>query len=73
MSELSGVVVAVLGLGEAGSLIAGGPVRAGEIVRGYDPRVNEAGRVVSLSSAVQACRGACGARSGPISIQPRPT
>ena len=33
------VVVAVLGLGEAGSAIADGLRAAGAVVRGFDPRI----------------------------------
>jgi len=51
-------VVAVLGLGEAGSLIAAGLARAGAEVRGYDPRVTATGSVRNAEDAAQACRGA---------------
>jgi 3-hydroxyisobutyrate dehydrogenase-like beta-hydroxyacid dehydrogenase len=50
--------VAVLGLGEAGSLIAAGLVRAGALVRGYDPHVSATGGVLSCEDAAQACEGA---------------
>jgi 3-hydroxyisobutyrate dehydrogenase-like beta-hydroxyacid dehydrogenase len=51
-------VIAVLGLGEAGSLIAADLARAGAEVRGYDPRVVATGPVVNAEDAAQACRGA---------------
>jgi 3-hydroxyisobutyrate dehydrogenase-like beta-hydroxyacid dehydrogenase len=51
-------VIAVLGLGEAGSLIAADLARAGAEVRGYDPRVAATGAVVNAVDAAQACRGA---------------
>lgn len=51
-------VVAVLGLGEAGSLIAANLARAGATVRGYDPRVRATGAVVDAGDAAQACQGA---------------
>ncbi len=41
--------VAVLGLGEAGRPIATGLVRAGAVVRGYDPRVTATGGVIDSS------------------------
>ena len=50
--------VAVLGLGEAGRLIAVGLVRAGATVRGYDPRVPATDGVVSCGNAAHACQGA---------------
>jgi 3-hydroxyisobutyrate dehydrogenase-like beta-hydroxyacid dehydrogenase len=50
--------IAVLGLGEAGSLIAADLARAGAVVRGYDPRVPATGEVVNAADAAQACRGA---------------
>jgi 3-hydroxyisobutyrate dehydrogenase-like beta-hydroxyacid dehydrogenase len=53
-----GLTVAVLGLGEAGSLIAGDLARAGAVVRAFDPRVPVAGEIRSLDDAATACRGA---------------
>src|SRR5690606_18930829 len=50
--------IAVLGLGEAGSLIAADLARAGAVVRGYDPRVRATGGVIDAADAAQACRGA---------------
>jgi len=50
--------IAVLGLGEAGSLIAAGLVRAGADVHGYDPRVAAPAGVHSSTDAAQACSGA---------------
>ena len=50
--------VAVLGLGEAGGLIAAGLVRAGAVVRGYDPRLEATGGVIGADDAARACRGA---------------
>ncbi len=52
------LTVAVLGLGEAGSLLAADLARAGALVRGYDPRVTATGAVVNAGDAAQACRGA---------------
>lgn len=51
-------VIAVLGLGEAGSLIAADLARAGATVRGYDPRVRATGDVANADDTAQACRGA---------------
>jgi 3-hydroxyisobutyrate dehydrogenase-like beta-hydroxyacid dehydrogenase len=51
-------VVAVLGLGEAGSLIAAGLAEAGLRVRGYDPVVPAPAGVESARSDADACRGA---------------
>jgi 3-hydroxyisobutyrate dehydrogenase-like beta-hydroxyacid dehydrogenase len=50
--------VAVLGLGEAGSLIAAGLVRAGAVVRGHDPKVAAPDGVIVCASDEEACRGA---------------
>ncbi len=50
--------VAVLGLGEAGSLIASDLRRAGADVRGYDPRVAAVGDLASAPDAATACAGA---------------
>jgi 3-hydroxyisobutyrate dehydrogenase-like beta-hydroxyacid dehydrogenase len=52
------LTIAVLGLGEAGSLIAGDLVRAGAAVRGYDPRVPSIPDLVGTHDAATACRGA---------------
>jgi 3-hydroxyisobutyrate dehydrogenase-like beta-hydroxyacid dehydrogenase len=51
-------VVAVLGLGEAGSQIAADLVAAGAVVRGFDPRVTGGAGVVNCSSDADACRDA---------------
>jgi 3-hydroxyisobutyrate dehydrogenase-like beta-hydroxyacid dehydrogenase len=48
----------VLGLGEAGSLIAAGLARAGAAVRGYDPRVRAPAGIHPAGNAADACRGA---------------
>jgi len=50
--------VAVLGLGEAGGLIARDLVAAGAVVRGFDPRVPAPDGVQPASSDADACRGA---------------
>ncbi len=52
------VVVAVLGLGEAGSEIATDLVAAGATVRGYDPRVGVLPGVLTCHSEAEAVRGA---------------
>ena len=52
------LVIAVLGLGEAGSLIARDLVAAGVRVRGYDPAVSAAEPVIDTASEAEA---ACGA------------
>jgi 3-hydroxyisobutyrate dehydrogenase-like beta-hydroxyacid dehydrogenase len=52
------LVVAVLGLGEAGSLIARDLAAAGARVRGYDPAVTAAGPVLDTASEADAARGA---------------
>ena len=52
------MTVAVLGLGEAGHLIATDLVRAGANVRGYDPRVPAPAGVHPAGSDADACRGA---------------
>lgn len=54
----SAPVVAVLGLGEAGSEVAAGLVAAGAAVRGYDPRVPALAGVVECGSDADAARGA---------------
>jgi 3-hydroxyisobutyrate dehydrogenase-like beta-hydroxyacid dehydrogenase len=51
-------VIAVLGLGEAGSLIAADLARAGATVRGFDPKVPAPATVQDLSSDADAARGA---------------
>jgi 3-hydroxyisobutyrate dehydrogenase-like beta-hydroxyacid dehydrogenase len=54
-------VVAVLGLGEAGSQIAADLVAAGAAVRGFDPQVTAGAKVagvVTCSGDADACRGA---------------
>src|SRR5690348_18246982 len=53
-----GLVIAVLGLGEAGSVIAGDLAAAGVRVRGYDPAVTAAGPVLGTGSEAEAARGA---------------
>ncbi|MCU4184224.1 DUF1932 domain-containing protein [Acidiferrimicrobium sp. IK] len=50
--------MAVLGLGEAGSEIAGGLVAAGATVRGYDPRVRPGPGLIACSSEAEASTGA---------------
>ena len=52
------LVIAVLGLGEAGSAIAGDLAAAGVRVRGYDPAVAAAGPVLGTGSEAEAARGA---------------
>ena len=57
----AGPVVAVLGLGEAGSLIAADLVAAGAAVRGFDPRVAAASAdagIIECDGDADACRGA---------------
>ena len=51
-------VVAVLGLGEAGSAIAAGLCAAGAVVRGYDPRVRPGPGLTACAGDADACRGA---------------
>jgi 3-hydroxyisobutyrate dehydrogenase-like beta-hydroxyacid dehydrogenase len=51
-------VVAVLGLGEAGSEIAAGLCAAGAVVRGFDPRVRAGTGVVECAGDADACQGA---------------
>ncbi|MEV6299951.1 DUF1932 domain-containing protein [Actinoplanes sp. NPDC051861] len=51
-------VIAVLGLGEAGGLLAAGLVEAGATVRGYDPRMPAPPGVVPTGSDAEACAGA---------------
>ncbi len=52
------VVIAVLGLGEAGSLIARDLLRAGVLVRGYDPAVAAGEGIEETASESEAARGA---------------
>ncbi|WP_328477734.1 DUF1932 domain-containing protein [Actinoplanes sp. NBC_00393] len=52
------VVIAVLGLGEAGSLIATDLAEAGATVQAYDPRVAAPPGVRNTASDAEACRGA---------------
>ena len=52
------LVIAVLGLGEAGSAIASDLVTAGARVRGYDPAVTAAEPVIDTGSEAEAARGA---------------
>jgi 3-hydroxyisobutyrate dehydrogenase-like beta-hydroxyacid dehydrogenase len=52
------LVIAVLGLGEAGSVIARDLVAAGVHVRGYDPAVTAAGPIIDTASEAEAARGA---------------
>ena len=52
------VVVAVLGLGEAGSLLARDLAAAGAVVRGYDPAVRASGDVTDTGSEADAAAGA---------------
>jgi 3-hydroxyisobutyrate dehydrogenase-like beta-hydroxyacid dehydrogenase len=52
-------VIAVLGLGEAGSLIARDLAAAGTRVRGYDPAVTAAEPVIDTTSETDAAREAC--------------
>ena len=51
-------VVAVLGLGEAGSAITAGLAAAGAVVRGFDPRVRPGPGVTAYAGDADACRGA---------------
>lgn len=51
-------VLAVLGLGEAGSAIAAGLRDAGAIVRGFDPAVPAPDGIVGCADDADACRGA---------------
>ena len=52
------LVIAVLGLGEAGSVIARDLTIAGTPVRGYDPAVTAAGPVLDTASEAEAAREA---------------
>lgn len=51
-------VIAVLGFGEAGSLIARDLVAAGAAVRGFDPRVPAPAGVTAAGSDAEAVTGA---------------
>jgi 3-hydroxyisobutyrate dehydrogenase-like beta-hydroxyacid dehydrogenase len=51
-------VIAVLGLGEAGSLIAADLLAAGAVVRGYDPAVSAPAGITDTASEVEAATGA---------------
>jgi 3-hydroxyisobutyrate dehydrogenase-like beta-hydroxyacid dehydrogenase len=52
------VVIAVLGLGEAGAQIAADLCAAGAVVRGFDPRVPPGPGVIACADDADACRGA---------------
>jgi 3-hydroxyisobutyrate dehydrogenase-like beta-hydroxyacid dehydrogenase len=52
------LVVAVLGLGEAGSAIAADLCAAGAVVRGFDPRARPAPGITGCAGDADACRGA---------------
>jgi len=52
------LVIAVLGLGEAGSIIAADLLAAGVDVRGYDPAVTAAEGITDIGSEAEAARGA---------------
>jgi 3-hydroxyisobutyrate dehydrogenase-like beta-hydroxyacid dehydrogenase len=52
------LVIAVLGLGEAGSVIAADLVASGADVRGYDPAVAAAEGITDTGSEAEAARGA---------------
>ena len=52
------LVIAILGLGEAGSVIARDLVAAGVRVRGYDPAVTATEPVIDTASEAEAARGA---------------
>jgi 3-hydroxyisobutyrate dehydrogenase-like beta-hydroxyacid dehydrogenase len=58
MGSSAAPVIAVLGLGEAGSLIATELSLAGATVRGFDPKVPAPGAVQDSSSDADAARGA---------------
>jgi 3-hydroxyisobutyrate dehydrogenase-like beta-hydroxyacid dehydrogenase len=57
-SDGRGLVIAVLGLGEAGSVIARDLLAAGAGVRGYDPAVSAGPGLVDAGSEAEAARGA---------------
>ena len=52
------LVIAVLGLGEAGSAIAGDLAAAGVRIRGYDPAVTASGAVLDTGGEAEAAQGA---------------
>jgi len=52
------LVIAVLGLGEAGSVIARDLTKAGTLVRGYDPAVTAAEPILDTADEAEAARGA---------------
>jgi 3-hydroxyisobutyrate dehydrogenase-like beta-hydroxyacid dehydrogenase len=52
------LVVAVLGLGEAGSAIAADLCAAGAVVRGFDPRARPGAGLTGCTGDADACRGA---------------
>ncbi|HUB40163.1 MAG TPA: DUF1932 domain-containing protein [Streptosporangiaceae bacterium] len=58
MTASAAPVIAVLGLGEAGSLIATDLARAGAIVHGFDPQVPAPAAIRAFSSDASAARGA---------------
>jgi 3-hydroxyisobutyrate dehydrogenase-like beta-hydroxyacid dehydrogenase len=58
MSTSAPPVMCVLGLGEAGSLIAPGLAAAGAIVRAFDPKVPAPAGIQAFSSDADAARGA---------------
>jgi len=51
------LVIAVLGLGEAGSVIARDLVAAGAVVRGYDPAVAAEPGITDTPGEAEAARG----------------
>jgi len=57
-SSTAHVVVAVLGLGEAGSEIAADLAAAGAVVRGFDPRVPAGAGITECAGDAGACQGA---------------
>jgi 3-hydroxyisobutyrate dehydrogenase-like beta-hydroxyacid dehydrogenase len=52
------IVIAVLGLGEAGSQIAADLCAAGAVVRGFDPRVPAGPGIIQCADDADACRDA---------------
>jgi 3-hydroxyisobutyrate dehydrogenase-like beta-hydroxyacid dehydrogenase len=60
MVDLGGrtLVIAVLGLGEAGSVLAHDLLAAGAEVRGYDPAVAAAPGITDTGSEAEAAHGA---------------
>ena len=55
---VAGTTIAVLGLGEAGRLIATGLAQAGAVVRGFDPKADAPAGVYAATDAEHACHGA---------------